>query len=344
MPKVSIIVPVYKAEAYLRDCVDSILSQTFSDFEVFLINDGSPDNCGVICEEYREKDCRVRVIHQENQGQAAARNHALASAGGSWICFVDSDDVIHPQMVELLYAAAESADVAVSKCDMVESAQIPKDFLRPREESHEILTMDEETLVRLFDDEEYPSWVACAKLIRRELVEGYPFQAGRVYEDNEAVCHWVCDAGKLAWIHEDMYYYRTNPVSTTQKAFSLKKQDYLWALGSIIRFYHSLGYKVLTERFCDMYVEEFAGQYSRIRGEMNRPDMLKQMKTSLKKLVRKDKIRLTKKQKEVLLDVMHPKLIRYYWPVDGAVRTLREKGFSALVQKVIENLGKVDRQ
>lgn len=338
MPKVSIIVPVYKAEDYLRGCVDSILSQTFSDFEVFLVNDGSPDNCGAICEEYRKTDCRVRVIHQENQGQAAARNHALAQAQGEWVCFVDSDDAIHPQMVELLYKGAEAAGAGISMCDMAESPQVPEGFLRQREAAFETLTIDEATLVRLFDAGEYPSWVACGKLIRRELVEGYLFTEGRVYEDNEAVCRWVCGAGKLAWIHEDMYYYRTNPISTTQRKFSLKKRDYLWALDSIIRYYHSLGYGVLTRRFCDLYAEEAAGQYCRIRGEMDQPEALKEIKRSVKALAKA--VPFTKQQKEQLLDAMHPKLIRYYWPVEGAVRTLRETGVSGLVGKIKKNLGK----
>lgn len=338
MPKVSIIVPVYKAEDYLRGCVDSILSQTFSDFEVFLVNDGSPDNCGQLCEEYKEKDSRVRVIHQENQGQAAARNHALAQAQGQWICFVDSDDAIHPQMVELLYKAATSAEAGISMCDMVEGQQMPEDFLRQREGKSEVLTIDEQTLLRLFDAGEYPSWVACAKLIRRELVEGYPFREGRVYEDNEAVCRWVCGAGKLARIREDMYYYRTNPISTTQRKFSLKKRDYLWALDSIIRYYHSLGYHTLTERFCDLYAEEAAGQYRRIGKELDSPEVCREIRASAKALAKA--VPFTNQQKEQLLDAFHPKLIRYYWPVAGAVRTLKESGISGLVGKLKKNLGR----
>ena len=107
MPEISVIVPVYKAEAYLHACIDSILSQTFSGFELILVDDGSPDDCGAICDDYAARDSRVRVIHQENQGQAAARNHALAAAKGEWVCFVDSDDAVHPQMLERLRQAAD---------------------------------------------------------------------------------------------------------------------------------------------------------------------------------------------------------------------------------------------
>lgn len=344
MPQISVIVPVYKAEAYLHDCIDSILSQTFSDFEAILVDDGSPDRCGQICEEYAKCDGRIRVIHQENQGQSAARNHALSIAEGVWVCYVDSDDAIHPRMLELLYNAAVSGGAGISMCRMLESPQMPENFHDPREGGFEILTMDEETLLALFDAGEYPAWVACAKLIRRELAEGYPFTEGRVYEDNEAVCRWVCRAGKLARIREELYYYRTNPISTTQQAYSLKKLDYRWALESIIRFYHSLGYDALTERFCELYVQETAGQYFRIRKEMNRPDVLKQIRQSVIRLTRKDGIPLTKRQKEILLDAMHPKLIRIYWPLEGAIRTLREKGVSGVVRKIRAQLGKGDSQ
>lgn len=100
--KVSIIVPVYKAELYIRKCIDSILSQTFTNFELLLIDDGSPDNCGKICDEYAELDTRVHVFHKENGGVSAARNLGLDHAKGDYVCFIDSDDWIDPDMLETL--------------------------------------------------------------------------------------------------------------------------------------------------------------------------------------------------------------------------------------------------
>ena len=100
MPIISVIVSVYKVEPYIRQCVDSILAQTFTDFELILVDDGSPDNCGAICDEYAAQDCRVRVIHQENGGLSAARNAgidwAFANSDSQWLAFVDSDDWVHP--------------------------------------------------------------------------------------------------------------------------------------------------------------------------------------------------------------------------------------------------------
>ena len=236
MPEISVIVPVYRAEAYLHACIDSILSQTFSDFELILVDDGSPDGCGAICDDYAARDSRVRVIHQENQGQAAARNHAFSIAKGEWVCFVDSDDAVHPQMLERLGQAAAESGAAMSMCRMLEAPEMPESFSAPVEVSWERLSMEEAPLVTLFDAGNYPGWVACAKLVRRELVQSYLFCPGRVYEDNEAVCHWIYGAKTIASIPHSLYFYRTNPGSTTQSRFSMKKLDYLWALEGIIRF------------------------------------------------------------------------------------------------------------
>ena len=344
MPEISVIVPVYKAEAFLAACIDSILAQSFQDFEVILVEDGSPDDCGRICEEYAARYAFISVIHQENRGQAAARNHAMAIAKGRWICFVDSDDLIHPRMLELLYRAAEENQAPISMCGMLEAVDLPAHFCAEREARFELLTMDEETLVKLHDTDAYPAWVACAKLIRRDLIEAYPFREGRVYEDNEAVCRWVCNGGILTETKEKLYFYRGNPDSTTKAAFQLKRLDYLWALESIIGFYGSLGYKTLRSRFVDRYAEAVLSCCNGARYLLQRPDVVKRIEKQTRSFLRRERIRLTKEQFEPLLDVMHPKLIRVYWPVSGAVRTLHRQGISGVLKKVRKNLRKGESQ
>ena len=340
MPKISVIVPVYKAEAYLDACIDSILSQTFSDYEILLVDDGSPDNCGRICEEYAAKyDC-ISVIHQENQGQAAARNHALPLAKGQWICFVDSDDLIHPQMLDVLYHAVLESGAPVSQCGYLEAETLPEDFRREREAKFEILPMNEETLVHLHDADEYPAWIACAKLIRRDLIEAYPFREGRVYEDNEAVCRWVCKGGSLARTGEALYFYRGNPESTTKAAFRLKRLDYLWALESIIGFYTELGYLQMRKRFADRYMDAAINCCSGARYLLNRPDVVRQIEKQTKRFLRRERISMSKEQFEAFLDVTHPKIIKLYWPVSGAVNTLRQEGFSGIFRKIQNRFGK----
>jgi len=116
MPVITIIVPVYNTEKYLRRCIDSILAQTFTDFECIIVNDGSPDNCHAICDEYAAKDSRIVVVHQKNAGVSAARNAGLDIARGEWIGFVDSDDWCDPDMFRVLYDNAINYDADVSIC------------------------------------------------------------------------------------------------------------------------------------------------------------------------------------------------------------------------------------
>ena len=123
MPQISVIVPVFKVEPYLHRCIDSILNQTFPDFELILVDDGSPDNCGSICDEYAEKDKRVHVIHQENQGVSSARNAGLRAARGAWISFVDSDDWAHSQFFEMLLSLIQDSSPQVLASNHIRTAE-----------------------------------------------------------------------------------------------------------------------------------------------------------------------------------------------------------------------------
>ena len=322
MPEISIIVPVYRAEKYLNACVDSILNQTYSDFELVLIEDGSPDQSGAICDEYAQKDDRVRVIHQPNQGQAAARNHALPMTQGKWLCYVDSDDAIHPQMLEHLHRAAEKSGAGISMCQFLEAPEPPEDYEQPVDFSYTLLTMDEKTLTALHDRDAYPGWVACAKLIRREYVEGYPFHTGRVYEDNEAVTRWLLPAKTLAMLPTQLYFYRTNPESTTKSQFSLKRLDYLWALESMISYFQSLGFHTLAQRFVERYVEAAASACYGVRNELKRPERANGILADVQRFLRRENLKLTRRERLSLLEAAHPNAMGRFWSVAEKVRKL----------------------
>ena len=119
MPKISVIVPVYKAEKFLATCIESILNQTYGNLEIILVDDGSPDSCGKICEKYALSDSRVKVVHQKNAGVAAARNVGLDLAEGDYVTFVDSDDYIQPQMYEKMIRCAEHNHCDLVMCDCI---------------------------------------------------------------------------------------------------------------------------------------------------------------------------------------------------------------------------------
>lgn len=339
MAEISVIVPVYRAERYLPACLDSLLSQSFTDFELILVDDGSPDRCGEICEEYACRDSRITVLHQENRGQSAARNRALKMAKAPWICFVDSDDLIHPQTLELLYRAAQNADV--SMCRMLEAPELPADFFADKTGDFTVDTLDDGTLARMYEEGTYPAWVSCGKLIRLEAVKQHLFCPGRVYEDNEAVCHWLAGQ-RLAQIPEDLYFYRTNLESTTKSGFSMKKLDFLWALENITKFYGSIGFSQTESRFFDRYVQETAGFYRIVKNDEQRNDVAAAIQKSFRRFVRAQGVRLSKSQFESVLDAMHPNLIKVYWPVEGIVRTIRREGVGGIVRKLGNHLKRGD--
>ena len=115
-PLISVIVPVYRVEAYLERCVKSILSQTYKNLEVILVDDGSPDQCPAICDACAEKDARVKVIHQENKGLSGARNAGINAASGEYLAFVDSDDYVSPHFIEELYQLLQDTGCAIGQC------------------------------------------------------------------------------------------------------------------------------------------------------------------------------------------------------------------------------------
>lgn len=137
-PEISIIVPVYKTERFLSACISSILAQTFTDFELILVDDGSPDSCPALCDAAAAKDSRIRVIHQKNRGLSVARNAGLDAAEGEWIAFVDSDDIITPDFCAKLYHAAQEAGAQMAVCNyrQVDEALTPirKQYLHVRRE------------------------------------------------------------------------------------------------------------------------------------------------------------------------------------------------------------------
>ena len=165
-PKVSVIVPVYKAEKYLRKCVDSILAQTFKDFEVLLVDDGSPDGSGAICDEYAKKDPRVRVFHKENGGVSSARQCGLDNARGEYTIHADPDDWVEPEMLEELYAKAKAEDADMVICDYYVNDRRGQRYVRQQPSA-----LDHETVLRELFQQLHGS--CCNKLVRRACYREY---------------------------------------------------------------------------------------------------------------------------------------------------------------------------
>ncbi len=288
MPQISVIVPVYKVEEYLNRCIESILAQTFTDFEIILVDDGSPDNCGKMCDEYGKKYSQIRVIHRENGGLSAARNTGvdwvLQNSDSQWITFVDSDDTIHPQMLETLYNYVNKYDVKLSICPAFKGETQPESFKKLSESfPEEYLRLDEDETLHLCRDTQYYYWIACGKLIHKSILEKYPFAEGRIYEDNSVVYKWLYEAQNIVITTEPFYFYYVNLSGITKTKFTKKNLDLLTAFKEQIEFYYSLGYEKMTTHLATYYFEISANMCYRAKTE-NAKELIPYIKKNEKEI------------------------------------------------------------
>ena len=307
MRSVSVIVPVYNVEKTIRRCVDSLLAQTFADFELILVDDGSPDNCGVICDEYAQKDPRIRVIHQENQSLSVARNVGVAAAKCELISFVDSDDAVHPRLLELLYGALQSTGAVMAASDALECEDMG-DFLS-QERGHapvEFHEIDEAELVELYK-RPYIPWTAWAKLIPRSILQKYPFEKGRTNQDNAVAGKWLFEAGRVAVVPEKLYFYWINPEGISKRAWNKKRFfDAKWALAEMTAFFHEKQMDILFQNFARQYCMGFAEQYYRSR--KTDPALAKEIKKTVIQSWKKwgREVRLPEYEKQYVMGMLHP--------------------------------------
>lgn len=226
-PCISIIVPIYKVEPYLRKCVDSILAQTYQNLEIILVDDGSPDCCGAICDEYAKKDSRIKVIHKKNGGLSDARNAGLAIMTGRYVAFVDSDDWIEPTMYEKLLANLNRFEADVSfggvADDLEENGQIRTVKVSDYGDGPFAET-NVEAMKRYF----LSSWASWDKLYKAELFEGIRFPVGQINEDEAIALHLLDRCQRVCYINEVFYHYikRVNSGSITMAPFTVK--DLAW--------------------------------------------------------------------------------------------------------------------
>lgn len=219
MPKISVIIPVYQVEKYLERCVESVKNQTMQDFECILVDDGSTDRSGEMCDQYVQQQPGFSVIHKKNGGLSSARNAAVEVAQGEYICFLDSDDLLHPQMLELMLDAIEK-----TKADMVTTGlqEFTTDTVsvQPIEQAEvDVIGQD------IFIDHLLPcnfgriSVTACGKLYRREIFRNLRFPEGKIYEDLHVYLDVLLSCQKIAILNTALYYYYKNPASITRSNY-----------------------------------------------------------------------------------------------------------------------------
>lgn len=258
MALISILTPLYNTEKLLPRCIDSILAQTFPDFELILVNDGSKDGSGSICEEYAAKDSRIHVIHQENCGVSVARNTALdyvmANSDSQWVMFVDSDDWVHPQILETLLKLAQSYQVKVSACGYLETAE-------------GILTVTPGQLEpKLWDAKDFYYWqkllgtVPWGKLYAKDCFEKIRYPAGSYFDDEFVTYRILLAQEKIPMVAAPMYAYYINPEGLTKRPWIIRRLDVWKAYEQQIQFFEEMGdERLLWSRYRE-YVENAYGQ------------------------------------------------------------------------------------
>ena len=226
-PLVSVIVPVYKVEPYLNRCVDSIVSQTYTNLDIILVDDGSPDGCPAVCDAWAEADPRIRVVHKQNGGLSDARNAGLAIANGDFIAFIDSDDFVAPTFVKALYTAICNTGADIAECAVtnvlgdgtaisVRSVESP--LVCDREQALRRLVLEDGVYQTVWD-----------KLYKRSVIEGILFEIGKQHED-EYWTYLVLDRiEKIAVLPETLYYYLQRSSSIMGVGYSMKRLDGLQA-------------------------------------------------------------------------------------------------------------------
>lgn len=226
MPEISVIVPVYKAEQYLERCVKSILEQTYQNFELILVDDGSPDNSSSLCDEWAKNDNHIYVIHKENGGASSARNAGLKIAKGNWIAFADSDDWLDRTALKTLYDLANQYNVPMAIGGMRVVQEYTDAQTVAKQET--VVLSRADLMSRFFRlNGEPDTHSVCATLIRRDILEAYHFIEGKMNEDVEACYYLARKCEGAVYTNKPVYFYFKNVEGVTNSGFSKKKLDLL---------------------------------------------------------------------------------------------------------------------
>ena len=258
MCEISIIVPVYNIELYVKECIESILRQTFKNFELILVDDGSTDQSGKICDEYALKDTRIIVIHQKNQGLSQARNTGIDIAKGKYIGFVDGDDWIHEEMFLELYNLCVCNNVKISQCNYQRCRDTCEQF---DETEGEVCIISKEQEIRNLYDPNLAvrTVVAWNKLYDTELFKNIRYPQGKLHEDEFTTYKLIFGADEIAITNRKLYFYRTVESSIINQKYNPKRLDVLEALEERIKFFEK--YKELErlalEKMCDTIISVY---------------------------------------------------------------------------------------
>lgn len=286
---ISIIVPAYNVEKYISKCIESILNQTYEDFEVLLINDGSTDNTLNICNEYAKKDSRIRVINKENGGLSSARNKGIDFAKGDWISFIDSDDYIHQCMYEILYRNIIFYDADISMCNYkkVYNENINLENVDYKYSEDIKIFNKIEALNQLYIEDNTNFVIMCNKLYKKELFRNLRFDIGQIHEDQLIIHKILFKCNKLIYNNIPLYYYLQREGSIMNQEFNIKKISILRAFEDRILLFYKNNMDDLQHKAEKDYLLRFFTMYFKIEDTFsNCTNELKELRIQFIKIMR----------------------------------------------------------
>lgn len=314
-PEISIILPVYNVEEYLDECIQSILNQTFKNYELIIINDGSTDDSGKICDGYAIKDKRIKVIHKENGGISSARNVGIKQSSGNFIVFIDSDDYIEANMLECLYEYITKYNTDMVICDFVYKCE--NNIINNEVNENKIkIYNSREAQAELYGNKYLNFAVAWSKIYRKSLFNDLYFDENRIHED-EFIAHKILNkCNKIIFIPNKLYVYRIRNNSITNSKYSLKRFDRVYAIEDRLKFYRELNLSELIPIVdCD-YVYLFFTEYVKCKKELKNvekelSDFKKDFKNTLR-LILKSPIHSIDKKIFWIICYIYPNFYTYY--------------------------------
>ena len=331
MPEISVIVPIYNAEFYLSRCIDSIIAQTFTDFALILVDDGSPDKCGDICEKYAEKDNRICVIHKNNGGLSDARNvgidWTLNFTNCQWISFIDSDDWVHPQYLEKLISSVKETNCNISVVRYEKTTTSNKYFFS---NAIDYQVIDTE---RFYCSNSANATIACGKLYKISDFEIIRFPVGRLHEDEYTTYKILFKYTEIVYIDEPLYYYFVNPSSIMGSQWKPKRLDLLDAIEENLVFFSENNYSQAYLNRLEMMKKSICVYMDEISKSSNE-DYKRKIYPTLRHKLRKY-IRICKKHHlysfstdKWAFSLAHPILMREYWMFITIKNKLKKRNYS----------------
>ena len=320
MSQISVIVPVYKVEKYLKRCIDSILAQTFTDYELILVDDGSPDNCGCICDEYAQKDTRIHVIHKSNGGLSDARNAGiewvLNNCRTKYIAFIDSDDWVHNDYLYVLYKSLLQSGTRVSIVPFLRVSNYFEDN-NTFEAEFEICKTEE-----LYCEKKKNFITAWGKLFFLEDFRSIRFPVGKLHEDEYTIYKVLFNSQNVTYINIPLYYYFDNKSGITSNPSIKSWMDQIYSIGEQIAFLENQ-YPRAFKIAVDTYLRYLGRTYDYLRKTSVNSLECKEVRKMLSESLKKYSISII--NSPYYYELLYPKEMKLYWFIKAQKDKLTKK-------------------